>query len=537
MSGETYNALVNPMLTDMYQISMSYAYWKNGTQDQQAVFDLFFRKNPFKGEYTVCAGIGECINFINSFRFTDSDIEYLKSIMPGRDPLFFVWLKTLDNSKIKLYAVEEGTVVFPKEPMLRIEGPLAVCQLLETTLLNCVNFPSLIATNARRMRIAAGPKKSLLEFGLRRAQGPDGGLAASKYSYLGGFDGTSNVLAGKLFGIDVKGTHAHSFVMSYTSLSELSVTTISSVEDPSVSVEFVSIVLQYREELGYQDTNDGELAAFIAYSQAFPSSSLCLIDTYDTLASGLRNFIIVALALHDLGYHAIGVRLDSGDLAHLSKEVRKTWKTMDAKFENAVFTKCLIFASNDINEDVLLKLEEIGHEIDTFGIGTNLVTCQKQPALGCVYKLVEIDGKPRIKLSQDIVKLLIPGRKNLYRLIGTASDALCDVMTTFDEPKPQVGEKLLVRDPFNPSKRTYVTAKEVRDLLVLAFDGSRTDDKILRTCTLADARRKCERQLAETHPDHLRPSNPTKYSLYASCHLYDFMQEIWEREAPIPELL
>ncbi len=324
-----------------------------------------------------------------------------------------------------------------------------MAQLLETTMLNLVNFPSLVATNAARMRLAAGPHKSLLEFGLRRAQGPDGGLSASKYSHLGGFNGTSNVLAGKLFGIEVKGTHAHSFVMSYVSLSDLKTSTIRAA-DGSGEVEFVVRVLEKRVQLGFGDSNEGELAAFIAYAQAFPGGFLALVDTYDTTKSGLKNFLSVGWALHELGYKPVGIRLDSGDLAYLSKVSRERFRAIDRDFLGGeeVFGKCLIVASNDINEDVLLSLNREGHEIDVFGIGTHLVTCQMQPALGCVFKLVEINGLPRIKLSQEVEKLVIPGKKTVYRLYGNDRHPLLDLMLTTSEPAPLVGQRLLVRHPF-----------------------------------------------------------------------------------------
>jgi nicotinate phosphoribosyltransferase len=248
-------------------------------------------------------------------------------------------------------------VVFPKVPLIRVEGPLAVTQLLETTLLNLINYPSLVATNAARMRLAAGPGKRLLEFGLRRAQGPDGGVSASKYAYIGGFDGTSNVLAGKLSGMAVTGTHAHSFVMSYTSLADLHSTTIVSNAAGQVgeNVEFVQRVLEKRTTLGYR-TNDGELAAFIAYAQAFPAGLLALVDTYDILSSGVPNFLCVGWVLWELGYKPLGLRIDSGDLAYFSKEIRSVFKEFDRKYaKHEVFGKCNIVASNDINEKVLLS--------------------------------------------------------------------------------------------------------------------------------------------------------------------------------------
>lgn len=534
LNGPT-NPLVTPLLTDMYQISMSYAYWKNGKHNDHSVFDLFFRKNPFKGEYTIFAGLSEALEFCKTYRFSVSDIEYLKEIMPTCEEAFFNWLLELDCSEVKIYAIEEGSIVFPREPLMRVEGPLALVQLLETTLLNLINFPSLIATNACRMKQAAGPGKSLLEFGLRRAQGSDGGICASRYSYLGGFQGSSNVIAGKLFNIPVKGTHAHSFVMSYTSLDDLHTTKIGTKENPAEEVEFLDLVQTKRKLLGFTDTNDGELAAFIAYAQAFPDSNLNLIDTFDTIL-GAKNFICVGWALHELGYQPAGVRLDSGDLASLSKSVRSLFREVDQIIGQAIFGSCTIVASNDINEDVLLELNKQGHEIDSFGIGTNLVTCQKQPALGCVFKLVEINGLPRIKLSQDIGKLLIPGRKNIYRLYGKDGIALMDFMQAGEEPVPEVGVQILARDPFNHSNRLHVTACEVRSLLTLVYDGGIKPKLMCRSLTLDEARANALKDLETISPDHVRSTDPLKYKVYVSSLLFDFMHELWSTNAPIKEL-
>lgn len=387
------------------------------------------------------------------------------------------------------------------------------------------------------MRLAAGPDKTLLEFGLRRAQGPDGGLSASKYAYIGGFDGTSHVLAGKLFGINVRGTHAHSFVMSYTGFENLLTTTIATANNPQVQVEFVELVLQKRKLLNYEKTNDSELAAFIAYAQSFPRGVVALIDTYDTLSSGVPNFICVALALHDLGYKAIGIRLDSGDLAYLSTAARKLFAEVDAKFVKApLLVNCNIAASNDINEEVLLSLNRQGHEIDTFGIGTHLVTCQQQPALGCVFKLVEINGKPRIKLSQEAEKLVIPTKKKVFRLFGKDKHSLVDVMQLEDEPDPVAGQRILVRDPFVESKRVHVVPDRVEALLILTFDGAEPFGAVVPK-SIEDSKTKCKQDLAMMRPDHIRPLNPTPYKVSVSQALYDYMHELWMKEAPIAELV
>lgn len=523
------NCLVNPLLTDLYQLTMAYAYWSNGRQDDAAVFDLFFRKPPFDGEFTVFAGLEEVLRLLESYRFTPDQIEYLKTVMPQCRAEFFDWLASLDTSAITVHAVPEGTLVFPRIPLLRVEGPLAATQLLETTLLTLVNYASLVATNAARFRLAAGPDKSLLEFGLRRAQGPDGGVSASLYTYLGGFDATSNVLAGKLYGIPVRGTHAHSYVQTFQSLSELPRTTLA--DAAGHEREFVTPVLDYRRRLGYQHTNSGELASFIAYAQAFPAGFLALVDTYDTIQSGIPNFLCVALALLDLGYTPVGIRLDSGDLAHLSNEARRMF-TETARALDCDFSRVMIVASNEINEAVLLSLNNQGHAIDAFGIGTNLVTCQAQPALGCVYKLVAIQDDPRIKLSQEVGKITLPGPKDVYRIIGKDGYALLDLLVQAGEPAPRPGEKVLCRHPFNETKRVIVTPTEVVSLLQCVWDGQRT----MAAKSPALVREYVKDQLIRTRKDHLRAINPTPYKVSVSQKLYEFLHELWLTEAPVSEM-
>jgi nicotinate phosphoribosyltransferase len=355
------------------------------------------------------------------------------------------------------------------------------------------------------MRIAAGADKQLLEFGLRRAQGPDGGVTASKYAVLGGFDASSNIVAGKLFGITVKGTHAHSFVMSYISIKDLSTTTIT---DPSgEEVEFVARVLEKRKQLNYIESNNGELAAFISYAQAFSNGFLALIDTYDTLKSGIQNFICVGWVLMEIGYKPLGIRLDSGDLAYLSRKVRELFHQVDVQYglpqsvlrPELCFTKLSIVASNDINEDVLISLNREGHAIDVFGIGTHLVTCQRQPALGCVYKLVELNGKSRIKLSQESEKIVIPGKKRAFRLFGSDDIPLVDLLQTVDEEPPQVGKRILVRHPFHENKRAYVTPKRVEELLSLLYDGGKSFEameELIANWNLVESRARCLQELA-----------------------------------------
>lgn len=532
------NGVVQPLLTDLYQITMAYAYWKSNKCSDHAVFDLFFRKNPFHGEFTVFAGLEEVLKFLEKFRYSESDIEYLKRILPTVEPAFFDFLSDLTPKDVKVYAIPEGTVVFPRVPLLRVEGPLPIVQLLETSLLTLINYASLVATNAARYRIAAGADLKLLEYGLRRAQGPDGGLSASKYVYIGGFDGTSNVLAGKMYDIPVKGTHAHAFVMSYSSLTDCKLRLLKSKEDDHVE-DMVDLCKKFRSELSMllqilkEEASDGELAAFIAYAISFPDSFLALIDTYDVKKSGLLNFCAVALALSHLGYKPVGIRIDSGDLAYLSNVAFKTFCRVSDHYGNPAFRDLLIVASNDINEETIISLNEQGHKIDCFGIGTHLVTCQKQPALGCVYKLVEVNAKPCIKLSLDVEKVTIPSRKSVYRLFGKDGHALIDLLQMKDEPAPEPGQKVLVRHPFQESKRAYVQPVQVKNLHSLCF----SEGKI---CTdlpvLSEIKKRVKESLATLRSDIKRNLNPTPFKVSVSGQLYQFMHDLWLENAPIGEL-
>lgn len=523
------NQLVNPMLTDFYQITMAYAYWKVGMHEEEAVFDLFFRKNPFGGEFAIYAGLEEKLRLFENFHFTEDHIAYLKDQMTQCEKGFFDWLKSVDCSKMKVYALKEGTIAYPRIPLIRVEGPIAVAQLLETPTLTLTNYPSLMTTNAAKYRLAVGFNKGLIEFGLRRAQGPDGGISASRYSYMGGFDGTSNVLAGYLFGIPIRGTHAHSYVQSFTSLEDLKDRTLSGPDGKKY--DFVNMVMEIRSELGFNYTNEGELTSFIAYAQAFPRGFLALVDTYDTLKSGVPNFICVALSLIKIGYSPIGIRLDSGDLSYLSKATRKMFHEIGNRTSSNL-GKCIILASNEINRSVLRSLKEQGHEIDFFGIGTHLVTCDDQPAMGCVYKLVEAKGVPRIKLSQELSKMTIPGKKEAYRLIGEDGYSLLDLMIKVGDQPPKPSKRVLCHHPFDHIKRVYVTPSEIIPLHQCVWDGKRIYPEI----SLAESRDYVLNQLRSTREDHLRDINPTPYKVSVSEELYNYVYHLWTEESPVTEL-
>jgi nicotinate phosphoribosyltransferase len=526
---EPTNKLVSPMLTDFYQITMAYAYWKAGVHEEEAVFDLFFRTNPFRGEFAIYAGLEEKLRLFENFHFTDDHMAYLKEQMPQCEKGFFDWLKSVDCSRMKIYAFREGTLSFPREPLMRVQGPIAVGQLLETSVLTLTNYPSLMTTNAAKYRLVVGSEKGLIEFGLRRAQGPDGGLSASRYSYMGGFDGTSNVLAGYLFGVPVRGTHAHSYVQSFTGIEDLKNDTL--VGPDGKAYPFVRMVLEIRAELGFGYTNEGELASFIAYAQAFPKGFLALVDTYDTLKSGVPNFICVALGLLKLGYKPLGVRLDSGDLSYLSRGTRKMVNEFSAKTVPDL-SKCMILASNEINRNVLISLRQQGHEIDSFGIGTHLVTCDDQPAMGCVYKLVEARGIPRIKLSQELSKMTIPGKKEAYRLFGEDGFSLLDMMIKVGDEPPKPDHRILCHHPFDHIKRVYVTPSKVVLLHHCVWDGKRVYPDV----PLNESRDYVLNQLRSTREDHLRDINPTPYKVSVSEELYSYVFQLWEEESPVTEL-
>ncbi|MBA0717350.1 hypothetical protein Golax_005181 [Gossypium laxum] len=543
MDGPT-NPMVTPLLTDLYQFTMAYAYWKAGKHNERAVFDLYFRKNPFGGEFTVFAGLEECIKLIANFKLTEEEVSFIHKSLPGScEEGFLNYLREIDCSDVEVYAISEGTVVFPKVPLLRLEGPVAVVQLLETPVLNLVNFASLVTTNAARHRLVAGQSKMLFEFGLRRAQGPDGAIGASKYCYIGGFDATSNVAAGRLFGIPLRGTHSHAFVSSFMSPDEILERSLCSSDGSSTCEDFVTLVhswlskIQWLKSLGgiFGETNQSELAAFISYALAFPNNFLALVDTYDVIRSGVPNFCAVALALSDLGYRAVGIRLDSGDLAYLSSEARKIFHTIEKEFGVPGFGKMIITASNDLNEETLDAIRKQGHEVDCFGIGTYLVTCYAQAALGCVFKLVEINNQPRIKLSEDVSKVSIPCKKRCYRLYGKEGYSLVDIMTGENEPCPKVGERILCRHPFSESKRAYVVPKRVEELLKCYWPGK--SGKVREELpALKDIRDHCITQLEQMRPDHIRRLNPTPYKVSVSAKLYDFIHFLWLNEAPVGEL-
>ncbi|MFT5905416.1 MAG: nicotinate phosphoribosyltransferase [Cryomorphaceae bacterium] len=383
--------MTTPLLTDLYQITMAYGYWKNNMAEREAVFHLFFRRAPFGETATIVAGTCPALDYLSNLKFTDEDCQYLQSLSghdkkPLFEPDFIDYLKNI-NWSLNVEAVAEGNLAFANEPLLRVSGPLVQCQLVETALLNLVNFQTLVSTKAARIHQAA-EGDDVMEFGLRRAQGPDGGVTASRAAYIGGCMATSNVLAGHKFGIPVKGTHAHSWVMSF----------------------------------------DTEEESFRAYADALPNNVILLVDTYDTV-EGVKTAIKIGNELREKGYDLLGIRLDSGDLVDLSQKAR-------ALLDAADMHSVKIVASNDLDENIIKDLKLKGAKIDVWGIGTKLVTCYDQPALGGVYKLGAIlddDGewKPKVKLSNDIIKVSNPGTLQVSRNIDETGRIIEDII--FDD--------------------------------------------------------------------------------------------------------
>ncbi len=469
------------LLTDLYQLTMAFAYWKRGIGEREAAFHLFFRNNPFEGGYAVAAGLAGAVQFLERFRFDAADLAYLAELQ-GNDgrPLFeAAFLDHLARMSFccDLDAMPEGTVAFPNEPLVRVTGPLVQAQLLETPLLNLVNFPTLIATKAARI-VQAAEGDPVLEFGLRRAQGIDGGLTAARAAYLGGCAATSNVLAGQVHGIPVKGTHAHSWVMCF----------------------------------------DDEPAAFQAYAEAMPNNCVLLVDTYDTL-QGVRNAVAVGRRLRERGHELAGVRLDSGDLARLSIEARRI-------LDEGGFPKAKIVASSDLDEYSIARLKRQGAKIDVWGVGTRLATADGQPALGGVYKLSAIrDGSAqpwsyRVKLSEGRLKTSTPGVLQVRRYLAEGT-AVGDMIYDVDHPP---GEKAILVDPADETRRKPLPVDAATDdLLTPVFRQGR---RVADVPSLDDARRRAGQQLGLLAPGVKRFENPDDYPAGLEFGLHERKQKL-----------
>ena len=469
------------LLTDLYQLTMAYGYWKLGKADQRAVFHLTFRKHPFNGGYSIACGLHAVIEYLQNLRFDDSDVEYL-AMLAGNDrqPLFEAgfldYLRKLEFG-CDIDAIPEGTVVFPHEPLVRVTGPILQAQIIETALLNLINFQTLIATKSARV-CQATRGEPVLEFGLRRSQGIDGALSAARSAYVGGADATSNVLAGKRYGIPVKGTHAHSWVMSF----------------------------------------DDELEAFEGYASVLPNNCVFLVDTYDTL-QGVRRACEVGRKLREHGHEMVGIRLDSGDLAYLSIEARKI---LDAEgFPNA-----RILASNDLDEHVISSLKEQGAMINVWGVGTRLATAYDQPALGGVYKLSALqDGdrwKHKVKLSEQVAKMSNPGILNVRRFKRDGEfvgDAIYDEQTGPLSDGPADGERhTTIVDPLDITRRKRFDGASHEDLLVPIFHAGRL---VYDLPPLPSIRQRAQDQLAGFHAGVKRFLNPHQYPVGLEHRLHE----------------
>jgi len=459
---------------------MACAYWKSGTATKEAAFHLSFRKAPFNSGFTVACGLAAAIDYLANLHFERDDLEYLGNVngidqKPLFDPAFLEYLGDLRWS-CDVDAVPEGTVVFPYEPLLRVQGPILQAQIVETALLNFFNFQSLIATKAARICLAARGEP-VIEFGLRRAQGVDGGLTASRSAYVGGCAGTSNLLAGKLYDIPVSGTHAHSWVLSF----------------------------------------DSELEAFSAYAKALPNNCVFLVDTYHSL-EGVRHAIQVGEELRKHGHQLVGIRLDSGDLAFLSIAARKL-------LDEAGFAKTIIVASNDLDEYIIASLKQQQASITVWGVGTKLVTGYDHPALGGVYKLSALreqggPWQPKLKLSEQTAKITNPGILQVRRFSSETEfigDAICDL----SRPLPK---EFTIVDSLDLTRRKHIPPEAAaEDLLVPIIRNGRA---VYTPPRLEETRQRTLQQLAMLHPGIKRRINPHQYPAGLELTLHELKTQL-----------
>jgi nicotinate phosphoribosyltransferase len=457
--------------TDKYQLTMSQVYYLKGQRETRAVFDYFFRNLPFDGGYAVYAGLEDLLNTLDILRFDNADLEYLKS--QGYNSDFLKYLKDFRFSG-NIYSCVEGDLIFPVQPVLQVEANIIEAQIIETLLLNILNFQTLVATKASRMR-QASEGRSLIDFGLRRAQGP-GGYYASRAAFIGGFDGTSNVRAARDYDIPVSGTMAHSFVESF----------------------------------------DDEFSAFLHFAEIEPENCVLVVDTYNTLNSGLPNAIKVAKWMEERGHRLNGIRLDSGDLAYLAKECRR-------RLNNEGLDYVKIAVSNQLDEFIIRSLIEQQAPIDVFGVGTSLVTGHPDAALDGVYKLALANGIPRIKLSENIAKITLPHKKQVYRMIDANNNfAGADAITLSDEKNIEV-----MRHPLYPLKSMALGAYSKEPLLRKVMEnGVRQDSK----CSLTEIASHCKERMSKLPEEYKRFDNPHIYKVGISRKLEE------ERNRLIDEL-
>jgi len=464
------------MLTDLYQLTMMYGYFKHGMTENEGVFDLFYRPKQ-NITYVVTAGLESVIQYINNLHFSEEDIAYLRE-QNLFDEEFLAYLKKFRFTG-DIYAMPEGTVAFPYEPLVRVKAPIMQAQLIETALLTFINHQTLIASKASRVCYAANGD-AVLEFGLRRAQGPDAGIYGARAAVIGGCNSTSNVLAGQMFDLAISGTHAHSWVMSFPD----------------------------------------EITAFRAYATIFPDTCLLLVDTYDTLRSGVPNAIKVFEELREQGHKPLGIRLDSGDLAYLSKKARKM-------LDDAGFPDVKICASSDLDDTVIRDLKIQGCCIDIWGVGTKLITSSDNPALGGVYKLAAeiVNGKmiPKMKISDNPAKITNPGYKTVYRLFDRENNmAIADLVARdgefIDDSKP-----LRIYDPEHVYKNMVVSNFYVKELLVPVFiDGK----QVYFSPSAMEIREIAQKNLATMWDEYRRLMQPHIYKVDLSDGLYDLKKSL-----------
>jgi nicotinate phosphoribosyltransferase len=465
------------LLTDFYQLTMAQGYFQKG-KTEKAVFDLFYRENPCKNGYAVYAGLEQFIEFVQNLEFKEDDIEYLRS--QGFNEAFLDYLRDFEFTG-DIYSVPEGSVVFPNEPLLKIEAPILQAQLLETPLLNFINHQALIATKAARIAEAA-QGKDVLEFGLRRAHGPDAGVYGARAAVIGGCAGTSNVLTGKKFGVKVSGTHAHSWVMSFES----------------------------------------ELEAFRTYADNFPNSAILLVDTYDTLKSGVPNAIKVFKEMKEKGIESelFGIRLDSGDLAYLSKEARKILD--QAGLEDAV-----IVASNNLDEDIITSLNLQGAQIDLYGVGTKLITSYNCPAFGAVYKMSEYNGLPKIKLSDNIKKMTNPGNKKLIRIYDKDSGEIRADLISLHQEEISENQDLTLFDARDTWKTTTLKKGnyQLREMMEPIFKNGKL---VYDSPSVAEIKEYVDQEKESLGEEYQRLTNPHIMKVDLSDKLFDLKSKLIE---------
>lgn len=468
------------LLTDLYELTMMYGYKKSETDYKEAVFDLFFRGTT-EISYAVVAGLDQAIDYIQNLRFDEDDVEYLRSLNLF-DEEFLAMLGNDFKFTGDIYAMPEGSIVYPNEPIITVKAPIIEAQLIETALLCIINHQTLIATKASK--IVQNTSSTVMEFGLRRAQGPDAGIYGARAALISGCSSTSNVLAGKMFNIPISGTHAHSWVMSFPD----------------------------------------EITAFREYAKLFPDACLLLVDTYDTLEQGIPNAITVFKELRASGHKPLGIRIDSGDLAYLCNKAREM---LDANgFEDAI-----ICASGDIDENVLISLNQQGAKIDSYGIGTKLITSYSNPALGGVYKLAAITENgvltPKLKISNTMIKVTNPGLKKVVRFYDNESGkAIADLIMLKDEVNPQ-GEPYRIFDPENPWKEKTVVNYHVEELQVPIFING---ELVYNRPTLKEIQAFHKQCIDNMWEQYKRITNPHIYKVDLSQKLYDLKMELLKRK-------